>query len=509
MDKPPANQYPSTDLLPVVRLAAGGLTPEELAAPVLVGVSGGPDSLALLHLLWRWSSERGGSLRAVQVDHGLRPESGIEAARVAAFCAERGIAVSLRRVEPGVIAGGREGLEEGARQARYRAFLTEARESGARVLALGHQADDQAETLLLHLLRGSGLAGLAGMPVARRAGDLFDRLAREGAGAEAGSRPTVWRPLLTVRRAAIEVYCREHGLSPSHDPSNDDIALRRNAVRHRVLPLLEGYFPDASAILARDARLLADDEDWLRQEVAREWARCAAVEDGVVLLDRAVFRTLHRALQRRLVRHAWLTVRGLAAAIGLSAEAVEAAREGIIGGRSGARWALPGGVTVLVERETAAIGSAATIEGALRRRLRLPLAAPGWSISLAGSGTIALSDGWGVRVEAGGGGVSSRTTLHIPESWTDKVALRTWRDGDRLDLSGGRGTQKLQDWFVDHHIPRYARRHLVLLAAGRRVLWIVGLAAFVPASAERGEEGDGGGRTLRLLYNGLPVEGQE
>src|SRR3954447_14067315 len=178
---------PATDLLPVVRAAAAELTPKELAAPILVGVSGGPDSLALLHLLWRWTLERGGSLRAVQVDHGLRPESGAEAARVAAFCAERGIAVSLRRVEPGVIAGGREGLEDAARQARYRAFLAEARAFGARVLALGHQADDQAETLLLHLLRGSGLAGLAGMPVVRRAGDPFDRLAREGAGVEVGS----------------------------------------------------------------------------------------------------------------------------------------------------------------------------------------------------------------------------------------------------------------------------------------------------------------------------------
>src|SRR4051812_12368081 len=192
---------PATDLLPVVRAAAAELTSEELAAPILVGVSGGPDSLALLHLLWRWTLEQGGSLRAVQVDHGLRPESGAEAARVATFCAERQIAVSLRRVEPGVIAGGREGLEASARWARYQLFAEEAREHSARVLALGHQADDQAETLLLHLLRGSGLAGLAGMPIVRRSGDLFDRLTGEGA---TGSRPAVWRPLLSVRRAAIE-----------------------------------------------------------------------------------------------------------------------------------------------------------------------------------------------------------------------------------------------------------------------------------------------------------------
>jgi tRNA(Ile)-lysidine synthetase-like protein len=282
-------------------------------------------------------------------------------------------------------------------------------------------------------------------------------------------------------------------------------------VRHLVLPLLEEYFPDATAILSRDARLLADDEAWLRQETGRAWARCAVVEDGVVLLDRAAFRAMDRALQRRVVRRAWLTVRGLAAAVGLGAEPVEAAREAIVAGRSGGRWALPGGVAVLVERATAAIGPATTLERALRRRLRLPLVAPGWEVALAGPGTIDLPDGWGVRIDEGRGGASTPGTLHIPagrEAPPLPLALRTWRDGDRLDLPNGRGSQKVQDWFVDHRVPRYARRHLVLLAAGRRVLWIAGLGAFLPASAG----GDGGraagGLTLRLLYNGVPVEGQ-
>lgn len=500
MTAPDPAPHTATDLLPIVRAAAGELTPEELAAPILVGVSGGPDSLALLHLLWRWSREGGGRLRAVQVDHALRPGSGAEAARVAAFCAARGIPVSLRRVEPGAIAGGRAGLEEAARAERYRLFAAEARAHGARALALGHQADDQAETLLLHLLRGAGLAGLAGMPTIRRSGDLLDHLA-------AGARPAIWRPLLTVRRAAILAYCRAHGLDPSHDPSNDDITLRRNAIRHRVLPLLEEHFPDATAILAREARLLADDEAWQGQETARAWARCATTAEGLVLLDRAAFRAEHRAVQRRLLRRAWLGVRGLTSALGLGQEATEAARLGVVGGRSGGRWALPGGVAVLVERERAAVGPAGTIEAALRLLLRLPLIAPGWSAPAGVPGDIPLPDGWGVRVARGGAIGSSRVALALPGDWPGEAGpplLRSWQPGDRLVLPGGRGTQKLQDWFVDHHIPRHARGHLPLLAVGSRILWIAGLAAFPPAAAQIAPGPPT--LTLRLLYNGVPVE---
>src|SRR4029079_15339131 len=116
-------------------------------------------------------------------------------------------------------------VEQVAREARYRCLAQEAARTGALTLALAHHADDQAETLLLHLLRGAGLAGLAGMPDVRRAGDLFDRPAGDGAGGSAGSRPAVWRPLLSVRRAAIEAYCRAQGLVPSQDASNDDLAL--------------------------------------------------------------------------------------------------------------------------------------------------------------------------------------------------------------------------------------------------------------------------------------------
>jgi len=488
------------DLLPALRAAADLLLPEELAAPILVGVSGGPDSLALLHLLWRWAAGREWALQAIVVDHALRPESAAEAARVAALCEEWGIAVTVRVVQAGAIAGGREGLEDAARQERYRLFAAEAERIGARTLALGHQADDQAETLIMHLLRGAGLAGLTGMPMMRRSGDLLDQYAAPHDNPDTPFRPAIWRPLLGCGRAAIEAYCRAWGLTPSYDSTNDDLALRRNSVRRRLLPLMEEIFPGSTKLMARETALLADDETVLRGLTDAAWVRCAEVADTLVLFDRAALRAEPPALQRRLLRRAWLTVYGGGSVLGLSTAPIEAARDAIAAPRSGGRWLLPSGIAVVVEHERVAVGSDATIEATLRQRLGLPLAEPGWSAAATfeAGGTLALLSGWSLQqVLAAPIGTPGPESCPLPPlaPGDPSLLLRTWQAGDLLVLLNGRGTQKLQDWFVDRHIPRYARRHLIVLATGARVYWVVGLAAFVtPGSAPQ--------LLLRLLYNG-------
>lgn len=491
-------QQAKTDLLPAVRAAADRLLPDELAAPILVGVSGGPDSLVLLHLLWRWAAGRERALHAVVVDHALRPDSADEAARVAALCEGWGIPVAVRVVRAGAIAGGREGLEDAARQERYRLFADETMRIGARTLALGHQADDQAETLLMHLLRGAGLAGLTGMPVVRRSGDLLDRYAVPRDEAGTPFRPAIWRPLLGCGRAAIEAYCRAWGLTPSYDSTNDDLALRRNSVRRRLLPLMEEIFPGSTGLLSREAALLADDEAVLREATEAAWERCAEIAAPVALFDRAAFRAEPPALQRRLLRRAWLTVRGVESALGLSAAPIEAACEAIVAPRSGGRWLLPDGIVVVVEHDRVIVGPDATIEATLRQRSGLPLAEPGWSATIEPDVTIALHDGWTLQCALGEFSESpGPASCPLPQIDPDDppLVLRTWQAGDLLVLPEGRGTQKLQDWFVDRHIPRYVRQHLIVLAAGSRIYWIAGLAAFVIPMA-------GPQTTLRLLYNG-------
>jgi tRNA(Ile)-lysidine synthetase-like protein len=485
------------DLLTAIRAAASELTPEERSAPILVGVSGGPDSLALLHALGRWRDEGGPAVAAIHVDHRLRPGSADEARQVAAWCAEWGVPFSGRAVAferaPGA------NIEQAAREARYACFAAEVAASGARVLALAHHADDQAETLLLHLLRGAGLGGLAGMPVARRSGDLLDRFCGELGVA----RPVVWRPLLAVRRAAIVAYCERWRFTPIHDPSNDDTTLRRNAVRHRIIPLLEEYFPGASGTLARNAALLADDDAFLQRATGEAFERCAVREREIVILDRAAFRLEHPAMQRRLLRAVWAQLGGLSDPIGLDADAMEAARVAIAGGRTGTRQFLPGGLLLVVDREDAALGPAATLDARLRDRLGLPLVEPDWSSPLPAAGMLGIGAGWAIDVVRPGTDAERSTVIQIAADGGDSPVFRTWRPGDRVALAAGRGSRKLQDWFTDRHIPAYVRHHLPLLTRGDRVLWIVGLAIFPPVvpGAAAGEA-----IALRLLYNGSPVE---
>jgi tRNA(Ile)-lysidine synthase len=202
---------------------------------VVVGCSGGADSLALLVL----AHARGFDVTAVYVDHGLRPGSGHDAAVVAAAAAQVGTRHRVERV--GV--GDGPNLEARARTARYDALERARTEAGAIAVLVGHTGDDQAESVLLNLIRGSGTAGLAGMP------------ARRG---------TIRRPLLELRRADTVELCARAGLAPVHDPMNDDPRHRRVWIRREILPALERRADrDLAEVLARQARVLRDDDDLL------------------------------------------------------------------------------------------------------------------------------------------------------------------------------------------------------------------------------------------------------
>jgi tRNA(Ile)-lysidine synthase len=244
--------------------------PPEVTAPVVVGCSGGADSLALLAL----AVDAALAPVAVHVDHGLRPGSDREAAVVADAAARLGVRFDARRVK---VAEGAN-LEARARTARYDAFEAARLEHGATAVLVGHTADDQAETVLLNLLRGSGSAGLAGMP------------ARRG---------HVVRPLLGSRRADARAECARRELVPVDDPSNDDLAFRRNWIRHEILPLLErGARRDLTPVLARQAEVLRTESDFLDELARAAWPG----EAGTRARDLAA---LPEPLARRAVR-CWL-----------------------------------------------------------------------------------------------------------------------------------------------------------------------------------------------------------
>jgi tRNA(Ile)-lysidine synthetase-like protein len=240
-----------------------------------------------------------------------------------------------------------QGVEAAARAARYAALARVADAWGTGWIAVGHTLDDQAETVLLRLARGSGLDGLSGMRTRSSRSVPLD---------PAGSRQAtimIIRPLLGVRRSEIEAYAAEHGLVPVEDESNVDPRFRRNAIRHEVIPALERIVPGARASIARNAELLADDADLLNELATAAITRCCRTAGNAIRLDRSAFRAEPPALQRRMVRLAIQTVAG---EIELSRERIEAVRTAALRGVVAKRIEIGRGFSALVERDVVLIG---------------------------------------------------------------------------------------------------------------------------------------------------------
>lgn len=311
---------------------AGGLFPA--GSTVIAGVSGGADSLALLHALAALRKRLGVQIVAATLDHGLRGDAGAEDAAHAVKLAERwGLTAVLGKVDVRrEAARTKRGIEETARDLRYQFLGRVAADHGTNFVAVAHHAGDQAETMLLHLFRGSGLDGLAGM-------QPRTELTEYGI--------VLLRPLLAVSRAGIEAYCHAHSITAREDASNADTGAARNWLRHVVLPLIETRFPgapralgDLAASAALDTGLLADLTEGL--------ARQARTEPGVVTLPRSVYRAAPPALQRRFIRWA---AHSLAPDAELSHERTEAVVRLFELGHKGQRVELPGGLSATVDGE--------------------------------------------------------------------------------------------------------------------------------------------------------------
>jgi tRNA(Ile)-lysidine synthase len=320
----------------LARARAAGFQPGDR---LVVGFSGGRDSLALAAALRRVASTIDVEPQLVHVDHRLREASGEEARRAVALAHALGLdceVVALEAWPERVLSG--TGWEEAARDARYQALGDVGRELRARAVATAHHEHDQAETVVLHLLRGAGLHGAGGMAERTRLPSAPHDISPQM------TEPWLWRPLLRESRSEIERYTASLGLEPVEDPSNQDLGPRRNRVRHEILPRLEALAPGAVGALARFAALAADD-DQLLEEIAAEALVEAVDPGGRLVSDR--LRVQAPALQRRMVRQ-WL--RAQAGPFELSAERTEAVVAKAVAG-SGAREVEVGeGWTVRCER---------------------------------------------------------------------------------------------------------------------------------------------------------------
>ncbi len=464
-------------------------------ACLMAAVSGGADSICLLHLLTALKDALGFRLVCCHVHHGIRGEAAdADQAFVEACCRQLGVAVRTFAADAPALARA-EGLtlEEAARRVRHEALRVAAREMGADAIVLAHHRDDQAETVLLHLLRGAGSDGLQGM-LAFRDG--------------------LFRPLLDIPGATLRACLRENGWAWREDATNTDVVHRRNALRHQVLPWLrERLGHDPAGPLARFAAIQQED-----QALLAAWADQAARDAGLADTAPAAgarFRAealarLHPALARRVVFLAWLRATG-------SRNGLETVHALAVSGlcadrRSEARVALPRGwqarlsgdwcVLEPVDPAAEAFPNADAVAAKPWFRRILWPEQPGDSITTPvpeagghlcvrrmtrGEALAAYPEGRGPER-----GLAQLLDSSVP---VEGILIRNRRDGDRFHPWRAPGGRKLKQWLIDRKVPVQERAVMPLLADGNRILWVVGRRTAASLSA-----GTGCGDVFELVW---------
>ena len=453
------------------------------AKKLVVAVSGGPDSLALLHALLHLRAPLSLKLHGAHLNHGLRGDAGAKDAAFVAdsfsradipYAAENADVASYR-------AAHRLSLEEAARDVRYAFLGRVASEVDADAMALGHTADDQAETVLMHVIRGTGLTGLRGMePSVRRT--LGDR------------EVLLVRPLLGVSRTDTQGYCRALDTEPREDESNRSLEMARNRIRRELLPLLEKHNPAVRDALVRLSRSAAKDVAHLDSEVESVWQETAREEHGYVAIDSYAFQLLAPALQAHLLRRAVALVKGDLNEI----EQVHVdGMVGLIGRPPGRSLDLPGGLRFAVGYGEATIAYAdddlcplPPLEGESRLQVPGETLIHGWRITanIVERGT---NEAAGIRpreaVEPGPGTPDGLGVYLSNELLSSELHARPRKPGDRFQPLGMAGPKKLQDFMVDSKIPRLWRDRVPLVCSSRGIAWVVGWRVADWAKVKEGE----------------------
>lgn len=425
----------------------------ERGGRLIVAVSGGPDSVALLKLLTLLAAEYELSLVVAHLNHGLRgEEADREEAFVRRLSQEMGIACLSRKIDIFALRKPGKSLEELCREQRY-AFLQEAAAAGqATKIALGHHLDDQAETVVMHLLRGSGAEGLRGM-LPQREGMII-------------------RPLLEVTRKEIMAFLEEMGMTYMDDSSNAQDGHLRNRIRHHLLPILKAdYNPRIEANLSRTAEILRLDDDYLTAEV-EAWLKVKGFSCGaeVQSLSLPEFLKLHEALQHRIIKT--LLSRILPVGKGIGYQHVMAALSLAGGSPGSADLDLPGGVLLRREYDKL-VFSRRSYRGATPQSFCYAVPLPGVVHVKEAGATITFQ--WvdrppSLRPDALGKKVAfmDYDALHPP------LVVRNALPGDRMQPLGMVGTKKIKSIFIDEKLSR-ARRHLLPLLADREsIIWLTG-----------------------------------
>lgn len=448
---------------------------------IVVGLSGGPDSMALLDMLYRLAPEQRLTIVAAHLDHGFRgEESKREAEAVQAWTASIGVPCEAAYIDvPAFIEETRMNLQAAAREKRYDFLWKTAIKYNASRIALAHHADDQAETVLMRIIRGTSISGLGGIPL-RRKETRFEKNVE------------LIRPLLRMNKDSLLSYCQERGLSYNVDSSNEKRDYLRNELRLDVLPMLTQYNPQLSGSLNRLAELASTEDSWMEAETERIYASMVKHVSNGWQIGCKQLNGLHVALQRRMIK---LILKHM----GIEAETatfdgVETIRAAVADGAA-TTWSadVGNGIRCLREYDTMRFLHAGASDGAdadksgsyaysveeEARSLAVPEAAAVLMFSREQYHGI---DHPSSRLEA----VFDADQLSFP------LTVRNRRPGDRMRVLGLNGAKKVQDMFVDDRIAPSRRERLPLLAdADGTILWIPGVRRSASALISN--------RTVRVL----------
>ncbi len=440
---------------------------------VVVGVSGGPDSVCLIHVLHALSETLGIKLHAVHVNHMLRAEEAQADEEYTATLCE-GLAIPLFIVRTDIAEMAEKlgmSIEEAGREARYHEFEAYAQSVGAVRIAVAHNRSDQAETVMMHLIRGSGMAGLAGMDYRRGA---------------------VIRPLLNISRGDIEQYCKASGLSPRIDSSNLKSDFARNRVRLDLLPSIDKNFgTDVVESLYRLSIHATEDNSYLDQCAETAYQTCLdSRNDGPVIADTGVDKRvrfkldgligLHPAILNRVLRMAVCVIEG--SSTGMGSVHYNSLKSLIAGGKTGTRTELPHGLRAYVTYgrlemyiENNSSGSREKAEQRKSSGFFTTLIIPGTTyipelqasleISLENAGHI---DNYG-RI-----GYNSLVQFFDYDCIKRGINIRNRRDGDIFKPFKSNGTKKLKEYFIDKKIPREHRDEIPLVCIENEAIWVIG-----------------------------------
>ncbi|MBM4421809.1 MAG: tRNA lysidine(34) synthetase TilS [Chloroflexi bacterium] len=447
-----------------------------------VGVSGGPDSMALLHILTRLRSEYDLKLIAAHLHHGLRPEADGDADFVNRTASAWDVECIVERADVAALARSEHlSIEEAGRKARYESFAR-----AAPKVAVAHNADDQAETVLMHFLRGSGTAGLRGMlPISHQS--------------PVASRPlAVIRPLLSIPRIEIEAYLSAHELDYRIDSTNADTTFFRNRLRHELIPFLETYNPNIRQILIRAADVIAGEHELLRALIETAWNDTTLPPPSAppptphaprppLSFDLSRYRSLPLALQRALLREAVHRLRPDARNVDFAP--IDAAAHWAQSAESGHTADLLGGLCLRIVGSTLSVASWDSANHPTTQPPNHPttqaLSLPGTTAFLSHAFTATLLDS-----------VSLADIESNPDPFTAflnadlaSFALRTRRPGDRFRPLGMDGSMKLSDFMINRKIPVDERDSWPLVCCGENaesVLWVCGSAVSEMAKVSEG-----------------------